>query len=149
MLKKTNIKLELLTDYDMLLFFENSIRGGISQCCTRYFEANNKYMGDRYKKFKDDSFILYLDANNLYGWAMSQKLPIGEFTWVTKEDLTYFQNEANILKLPDDEYGFFFEVTIDYPSYLHDMHNDFPFLCESKIPPGGKYKKLLTTLEKK
>ena len=77
-LKKTNIKLELLTDYDMLLMVEEGIRGGICHSIHRYAKANNKYMKN-YDKNKESLYIQYLDANNLYGWAMSQKLPVNGF----------------------------------------------------------------------
>ena len=77
-LKKTNIKLELLTDYDMLLMVEEEIRGGICHSIHRYAKANNKYMKD-YNKNIESSYIQYLDANNLYGWAMSQRLPVNKF----------------------------------------------------------------------
>ena len=74
-LKKTNVKLELLTDYDMLLMVEEGIRAGICHSIHRYAKANNKYMNN-YDKNKDSSYIQYLDANKLYGRAMSQKLPV-------------------------------------------------------------------------
>ena len=77
-LKKTNVKLELLTDYDMLLMVEEGIRGGICHSTQRYAQANNKYM----KNYDKSSYIQYLDANNLYGWAMSQKLPVNDFKWI-------------------------------------------------------------------
>ena len=77
-LKKTNIKLELLTDYDMLLMVEEGIRGGICHSIHRYAKANNKYMKN-YNKDEESSYIQYLDANNLYGWAMSKKLPVNGF----------------------------------------------------------------------
>ena len=74
-LKKTNVKLELLTDYDMLLMVEEVIKGGICHSIHRYAKANNKYM-ENYDKNEESSYIQYLDANNLNGWAMSQKLPV-------------------------------------------------------------------------
>ena len=77
-LKKIGIRLELLQDLDMLLMFERGIRGGISQAVHRYASANNPYM-EEYDKNRETNYIQYLDANNLYGWAMSQPLPTGEF----------------------------------------------------------------------
>ena len=76
-LKKTNVELELITDYDMLLMIEDGIRGGICHAIQRYAKAN-KYMND-YNKNKESSYIQYLDANHLYGMAMSEKLPIKGF----------------------------------------------------------------------
>ena len=78
MFKKTNIKLELLTAYDMLLMVEEGMRGGICHSVHRYARANNKYMKN-YDENKESSSIQHLDANNLYGWAMSQKLPVNGF----------------------------------------------------------------------
>ena len=69
--KKTDVKLELLTDYKMLLMIEEGIRGGMCQSTHRYAKANNKYM-KKYDKKIESSYLTYLDANNLYGWAMSQ-----------------------------------------------------------------------------
>ena len=78
--KKKNIKLELLTDYDMLLMLEEGIRSGICHSIHRYVRANNKYMKNYDKN--ESSYIQYLDANNLYGWTMCQKLPVNGFKWV-------------------------------------------------------------------
>ena len=80
-LKKTNIELELLIDYDMLLMVEEGIRGGICHSIHRYAKTNNKYMKDYDKNIKS-SYIQYLDANNLYSWAMSQKLSVNNFKWI-------------------------------------------------------------------
>ena len=77
-LKKTEVKLELLTDFDMLLMVEKGIRDGICNAIHRYAKANNKYM-KKYNKNKESSYIQYLDANDLYRWEMSQKLPIDGF----------------------------------------------------------------------
>ena len=81
-LKKTRVRLELLTDPDMLLMFERGIRGGIAQAVHRYSKANNKYIGEKFNPSEEISYLQYLDANNLYGWAMSQPLPTGRFRWV-------------------------------------------------------------------
>ena len=82
-LKETSVNLELLTDIDMLLMVENEIRGGICKATNRYAKANNKYMNN-YDKNIESSYLAYLDANNLYGWVMLQKLPVNCFKWVEK-----------------------------------------------------------------
>ena len=79
--KKTNVELELITDYNMLLMIEDGIRGGICHAIKRYAKANNKYMND-YNQNKESSYIQYLDTNNLYGMAMSEKFPIKGFKWM-------------------------------------------------------------------
>ena len=91
-LKKTNVKLELLTDNDMLLMFEKGIRGGMCQATYRYAKANNKYMNN-YDKNKEWSYLEYLDANNLYGWAMPEKLPVRNFKWIEKDCISKFNHE--------------------------------------------------------
>ena len=80
MLKKNKIKFELLTDIDMLLIVKKGIRGGTCHAIHRYAKANNKYIKN-YDKSKDSSYLMYLDANNLYGWTMSQILPVDNFKW--------------------------------------------------------------------
>ena len=78
--KKTKVELELLTDIDMLLMVEKGTRSGICQAIYRHAKANNKYMKN-YNKDIISSYLMYLDANNLYGWVMSQKLPVNGFKW--------------------------------------------------------------------
>ena len=90
--KKTEVKLELLKDYDMLLMIEKRIRDRICQATHRHAKASNKYIKN-YNKNIDSSYIEYLDANNLYGWAVSQKLPVKGFKWVNKKKLSKFNKE--------------------------------------------------------
>ena len=123
-LKCTGIKLELLTDPDMLLMFERGIRGGITQAVHKYALVNNKYMGDRFDPRSKSSYLQYLDANNLYGWAMSQPLPTGGFKWVDVNP-----NEISKLATRTDK-GYLLEVEVSYPKELHNPHNDLPFMCE-------------------
>ena len=125
--KMTKVKLELLTDIDMLLMVEKGTRGGICQAIHRYAKANNKYMKN-YDKDIISSYLMYLDANNLYGWAMSQKLPVNGFKWVEKSRLSRF-NERFIKNYnKNSDIGYFLEVDIDYPKELFNLHKDLPFL---------------------
>ena len=143
-LKKTNVKLELLTDYDMLLMVEEGIRGGICHSIHRYAKANNKYMKN-YDKNKESSYIQYLDANNLYGWVMSQKLPVKGFKWindVTEVDEKFIKNYDE-----DSDKGYIFEVDVKYPRRLHDLQSDLPFL--PKRMKIDKRKKLVCNLRNK
>ena len=126
MSKKTSVKLELLTDYDILLMVEEGIRGGICHATHRYAKANNKYMKN-YDKNKESSYIQYLDANNLYGWAMSQKLPVNDFKWVENNEI----NEDFIKNYDENnDKGYILEADVKYPKKLHDLHSDLPFLPE-------------------
>ena len=123
-LKRTGIKLELLTDPDMLLMFEQGIRGGITQAVHKYASANNKYMGDRLAPKSESNYLQYLDSNNIYGWEMSQLLPTGGFKWVDVNP-----NEISELATRTDK-GYLLEVDVSYPKELHNSHNDLPFMCE-------------------
>ena len=87
-LKRIGVSLALFTDPDMLQMFKRGIRGRITQAVDRYAEANNRYMGDKFNSEEDSSFLQYLDAKNLYGLAMDQKLPTGGFSWVDPSEFT-------------------------------------------------------------
>ena len=139
-LKKTNIELELLTDYDMLLMVEEGIRGGICHSVHRYAKANNKYMKN-YNNNEESSYIQYLDANNLYGWVMSKKLPVNGFKWINNNVI----NEEFIKNYTEnDNKGYIFEVDVKYPKRLHELHSDLPFLSERM--EVNKCKKLVCNL---
>ena len=119
-LKETGQELQLLHDYDMLMMFEKGIRGGISHISKRYAEANNKYIKD-YDPDEPSTYIQYLDANNLYGWAMSQSLPTHGFKWMknlTKESLMDILEKANHSMLNIGRKGYIFEVDLGYPHKL-------------------------------
>ena len=125
-LKKTNIELELLTDYDMLLMVEEGIRGRICHSIHRYAKANNKYMKN-YNNNEESSYNQYLDANNLYGWAMSKKLPVNGFKWIDNNEI----NENFIKNYNENnDKAYIFEVDVKYPKRLHDLHSGLPFLSE-------------------
>ena len=126
MLKMTDIKLELMTDIDMFQFIEKGLRDGISYIANRYGKANNKYMKE-YDEKAPSKYIMYLDANNLYGWAMSQYLPTGGFRWMTQKQI----NKINLAKYENDsKKGLILEVDLEYPKKLHDLHNDYPLAPE-------------------
>ena len=125
-LKKTGIRLELLQDPDMLLMFEQGIHGGITQSIHRYASANNPYMKE-YDSNKPTNYLQYLDANNLYGWALSQPLPTGEFKWINCD--SWNPNRLVDMLSSEKNYGYLLEVDVNYPEKLHDLHNDIPFMC--------------------
>ena len=141
-LKCTGIKLELLTDPDMRLMFEQGIRGGITQAVRNYASANNKYMGDKFDPKSESSYLQYLDVNNLYGWAMSQPLPTGGFKWVDVNP-----NEISELTTRTDK-GYIPEVDVSYPKELHNSHDDLPFMCE-RMEINGVEKLVLNLRNKK
>ena len=132
-LKVTGVNLELLSDIDMLLMVEKGIRGGVSMVSNTYGKANNKYMGDKFNYNEPSKYIQYLDANNLYGWAMSKPLPTHGFKWMKTSELETWELHSCIL-----------EVDLEYPKKLHDLHNDYPLAPEQiKV---NKVEKLIPNL---
>ena len=105
--KKTEVKLDLLTDIGILLMDEKGIRKGKYHVINRNAKTNNKYMTD-IDKNEQSSYLKYWDVNNLYGWAMSQKLPVDNFKWL--EDVSKF--DESLIKSYNEEIeeGYFFEV---------------------------------------
>ena len=135
-LKKTKVELELLTDREMLDLFEKGIRGGVSSIMHRYGKANNKYMTEDYNLAEHSKYLQYLDANNLYGWAMSKALPTKGFKWMTEAELKDWKKHSCIL-----------EVDLEYPKELHDLHNEYPLAPERVIV--NKVEKLIPNLNDK
>ena len=136
MLKMTNIKLELMTDIDMYQFIEKGMRGGVSYIANRYGNANNKYMKE-YDEKAPSKYIMYLDANNLYGWAMSQYLPTGNFKWMSDKEIKRIDLGKH---KADGKKGLISEVDLEYPQELHDLHNDYPLAPEkTKVSSGMLY----------
>ena len=150
MLSMTEIKLEVISDVDKYLFVEKGIRGGVSFIGKRYSKANNPMVSD-FDEEKPTTFITYLDANNLYGWAMCKPLPTGNFEWLsdldllklqvlitfkgptfTSEDFEDFLKEnASSASKAKPLGGSFLEVDLEYPAELHDHHNDYPIASQS------------------
>ena len=135
-LKKEGVKLELITEYDMILMIEKGIRGGIYQVY--------KYIKN-YGKSIESSYIAYLDGNKLHGWAMSQKLPVKGFKWIKQKTLSNFNEDFIKNYGENSNKGYFLEVDIDDPKELFDLHKDLPFLTESK--KVNQVEKLICSIE--
>ena len=120
----TGVKLEKISDIDKYLFIKKGLRGGISYIAKRYAKANNKYIND-YDPKKPSTFILYLDMNKLYGWAMSEYLPYDGFKWLKNID------EFDVMSVNEKRLiGYLLEVDFQYPDELHELHNDYPLALE-------------------
>ena len=128
----------------MLLMIESGIRGGMCQSIHRYAKANNKYMNNYDKSIKS-SYLMYLDANNLYGWAVSKKLPVNGFKW----ENDFYRDLMKTIKNYNENsnVGYFLEVDIEYPNKLWSFHKDLPFLPERK--KLEKVEKLVFSIEDK
>ena len=127
-LKMTHVSLELITDIDMYHFIENSIRGGISMITTRHAQANSTTLPG-YDASGPHPHLIYLNANNLYRWEMSQPLLTGWFLFLQPDEVEAL---APVGELSDDaEDGYIYEVDLHYPHHLHDAHDNYPFALES------------------
>ena len=164
MLKLTGVSIELVQDADMYSFFEKGIRGGVSMIVQRFAKANNDNATTAEFPFncaEPKKYLAYLDANNLYGWAMCQKLPLKGFQWMTIDQCEDF----NPSDYDDDgDWGCIVEVDLDYPKELHDDHDAYPlapekiFITDDLLSPytldlqkdlkikTGKVKKLVPNL---
>ncbi len=135
MLKYTEVELDLISDPNMYLMIEKGIRGGVSSIMKRYSKANHKYLSD-YDPSLPSQHIMYLDANNLYGWAMSKPQHHKNFRWMKEEELKDWRSKPCILK-----------VDLEYPKELHGPHNEYPSAPERLIV--GKVEKLIPNLNDK
>ena len=135
MLKYTEVELDLISDPNMYLMIEKGIRGGVSSIMKRYSKSNHKHLDD-YDPSLPSQHIMYLDANNLYGWAMSKPQPYKNFRWMKEEELKNWRSKPCIL-----------EVDLEYPKELHDLHNEYPLAPERLIV--GKVEKLIPNLNDK
>ena len=123
MLHSTNCELQLIQDKAMYEMLDGGIRGGVAMVSQRYAKANNKYMGEQFDPSQPSKYLMYWDANNLYGWAMRMPVPTGCFNWVPEEEFTQINWEAQTETQP---YGYFIECDFEYPSAIQDKHNDYP-----------------------
>ena len=128
MLKMTGVQLELMEDQEMYDMIAENIRGGVSTVVTKYARANNPLLQpSQWDESKPESYLVYLDSNNLYGWALMQPLPHSGFKWLSQDEL----NRLDVTEIPDDsEIGYIVQVDLVYPEILHDEHNDFPVAPE-------------------
>lgn len=126
MLRMTGVRLELITDPDMYLFLEKSLRGGISVISHRFAEANNQYLND-YNPDMDSSYLFYIDCNNLYGVSLSDYLPKDGFCWLNDAEIRQF----NVMSVSDTaNEGYILQVDLEYPKNLHDDHCQYPLAAE-------------------
>lgn len=142
-LKHTKVELELLTDIDMMMFFERAVRGGLVQVSSRRAVANNPLVKN-YNPDKEKNWIVYLDCNSLYPTVMVEPLPVSGFEFL--DDISNF----DVMKIPEkSDVGYLIECTVFYPPEIHDKQNDYSMLPIKMKPPNSKQEKLLATLLRK
>ena len=156
MLLTTKCSLELLSDDAMYTMIHQNIRGGVAMISNRRGTANNKYMKQHYNPSKPSKYLLYVDANNLYGWSMSQYLPDGGFEWLDEDEWSRIDWLA---QHKEQVTGYVVECDLDYPDELHDAHSDYPLapermmvetelLSKEQVEIGEKYQKSNVTTSK-
>ena len=146
MLKYTQNEIELFTNKDMYLTVQKGMRGGRCEVAVKYAEANNKYINNNFNK-KLGTYLQSLDANSLYGGAMTFKLPHKNHRWIL--DLSIFTDDFIKSYDINCDYCYILEVEIECPDNIHDTLFDYPGLCERKKPPNEKVEKLLSTFDEK
>ena len=119
MFNVTKVELELIPDPDMYIFFEKGTRGGVSYISNIYSKASNKYLKSYILK-QESKHVIYLDGNNLYGYAVSKIFPAIEFKWIDPKEFDLNKYTSNRLK------GCILEVDLEYPKELRELHNDYP-----------------------
>ena len=135
-LRMSRVDLQLITDVDMYHFVEKSIRGGISMISTRHAQANRPSFPDTYDSRHPNQNLVYLDANNLYGWAMSRSLPTRGFRFLQQDEIS----PLKLQELSDDDGGsYIFQMDLHYPTHLHDLHDDYPLAPESLLIDRSMY----------
>ncbi|CAG2225697.1 unnamed protein product [Mytilus edulis] len=144
-LKISDVCLDLITDPLMYNMIELGTRGGVSMVTKKYSRANHQYVED-FNESDVKKHIMYLDANNLYGWAMSQPLPYGFFHFLNEDEISHFE----LQKVESDaKEGYILEVDIEYPEHLHNKHNDYPLAPEHLLIEDKDLSKYSTGLWEK
>ena len=139
--------MELFDEYEKYLFCEAGIRGGYCCASERYAKANIPGTTD-YDENNDPSYLFYIDANNLYGHAMSRPLPLNQFRWLDQQEIA----NLDVLAIPEEgDDGYFLEVDLKYPENLYNEHNEVPFCLEplKTITNKNAPQKLIGTLHNK
>lgn len=134
MLRKCKTRISLISDREAYEFIEKGIRGGIAMVSKRYAEANNPYMGSEFDKNKETSYIMYYDFTNLYGYAMTMKIPYKDIRFLNEGERQTF--EKTIMDIDSHgEHFFAVEVDLEYPPELHDnnIHNDLPLAVDKRV----------------
>jgi len=134
MLRRCSIPISLISDQSMYQFIESGIRGGIAMVAKRYAEANNPYMNHLFQKDKETSYIMYYDFVNLYGWAMSMKMPYADFKFLEDKEINEFMSNISEID-PNGDNFYALEVDLEYPESLHDVksHNDLPLAVDKRV----------------